>query len=137
MMRNKKSNWAKITLRSLEEQLHQLPQPQTPETLKARLFATIPEHPPQMNPAQQLKWRFQIRKFAATAAAAVLIFAFMFSVNHVLSVPPNGLLTELEDISLNYIAQQQYFLYDQSDAPLAVTLLPDMQKMINPNDIGY
>jgi hypothetical protein len=106
-----------MTLRSLEERLRHLPQPQVPKTLKARLFATIPDTQPQIDVAGRSKWRFNIRNFGATAAAAVLIFAFVFTLNHALSIPPQALLTELEDVSLWYTGQQ-YFMYDQNDAPL-------------------
>jgi len=126
-----------MTLRSLEERLRHLPQPQVPKTLKARLFATIPDTQPQIAGVGRLKWHFRIRNFGATAAAAVLIFAFMFTVNHALSIPPQALLTELEDVSLCYTGRQQHLLYDQNDAPLALTSLPDMQRLINPNEIGY
>jgi hypothetical protein len=125
-----------MTLRSLEERLRHLPQPQVPKALKARLFATIPDTQPQIVGAGQIKWHFRIRNFGATAAAAVLIFAFMFTVNRALSIPPQALLTELEDVSLWHTGQQ-YYMYDQNDAPLVVTSLPDMQRFINPNEIGY
>jgi hypothetical protein len=106
-----------MTLRSLEERLRHLPQPQVPKTLKARLFATIPDTQPQISGAGRSKWRFYIRNFGVTTAAAVLIFAFAFTVNHALSTPSQALLTELEDVSLWYTGQQ-YFMYDQNDAPL-------------------
>ncbi len=137
MIPSKEPNWANVTLKSLEERLRRLPPPQAPKTLKARLFATIPDTQPQAAGTHELKWRFRVRNFGATAAAAVLIFAFMFTVNHALSIPPQALLTELEDVSLCYTGLQQHFLYDQNDAPLAVTSLPDLQWLVNPNELGY
>jgi hypothetical protein len=138
MMQNGKQKWKNTTLKSLEARLRSLGKVKVPETLKVKLFATIPDPLPQPVLTHEHKWRFRVRSFSATAAAAVLIFAFMFMVNHALSTPTQALLTELDDVSLCYRGAQPYSMYDHNDGAFAKIMPRRLQRLIiNPNELGY
>ena len=139
MMQNGKQKWKNTTLKSLGARLRSLDKVKVPETLKVKLFATIPAPPSQPVLTHEHKWRFRVRSFSATAAAAVLIFAFMFMVNHALSTPTQALLTEIDDVSLWKTGwTQPYSLYDHNDGAFAKILPRRLQRLIiNPNELRY
>ena len=122
-MKNKEQNWKNVTLKSLEARLRRFPKHKPPETLKAKLLATIPNTQPQPAQKSQIKLQSRLWNFGAITAAAAVILAFMFMLNYALSTPSQMLFTELNDTSLSYAASGPLFLeYDQNDTCLAMTL---------------
>jgi len=116
MADNQKHNWQNVTLKSLGRQLRRLRQVQVPQTLKAKLLAAIPDRPAKAAPYHHVQWRPQAWDFGVTAAAAVLIFALICTVNYGLSVPSQVLLTKINDTSLCYPGPDlNSFLDDQNN----------------------
>lgn len=128
-----------MTLKSLEARLRCLSQVEVPETLKAKLFAAIPEREQKATPQYQVPCRRRVWRFGAAAAAAVLIFGLLFSINYGLSVPSQVLFTELNDTSLCYTRwNQSNFLYDQNNTCIEKSLPFDLKwPVINQNGPGY
>jgi hypothetical protein len=50
MTENKEQDWENITLKSLEAKLQSLSELQVPQSLRAKLFASIPERQPRVAP---------------------------------------------------------------------------------------
>ena len=140
-------NWQGITMagsreqkrkdKSLEAQLRCLSQVEVSETLKARLFAAIPDR--EQKAALQGQVHYRRRAWSLGVAAAVLIFALMFLINYGLSVPSQTLFTELNDTSLCCTRwDQNNFLYDQNNAGIEQSLPFDLKwPVINQNEPGY
>jgi len=123
MTENQEQKWEYMRLKSLEAELRCLPEVEVPETLEDKLLAAIPDRGAKVAPEHQAKWHVRAWDFGATATAAVLILALMLMVNYGLSVPPQMLLTELNDTSLCYTRwDQNNFLYDQNNACVEKTL---------------
>lgn len=126
-MTHKKNKSKDLSLKSLETKLRLLPKAKASQTLKSRLFATIPNKPIGISYDFQLKRDFRIWNFSTTAAAAVLIVAFMFMVNYALSNPAPISMIEQNDTSLFSGSNQQYFFNDQNDF-LAAMIFPNHSK---------
>lgn len=101
--------------------MRNLPEPDAPETLKAKLLAAVPQARTAGMPQPLIQWFPRAWDFGVTAAAAALILALLTMVNYGLSVPAQPLLTEFNDTSLCYAAWDRgNFLYDQNN-----TFMPD------------
>jgi hypothetical protein len=100
MTENKEHDWENITLKSLEAKLQSLSEVQVPQSLRAKLFATIPERQPPVAPAHQVQWRLGAWGFGA-AAVVVLILALIFLPNYGPSVPSKTLIMDLNDKTID------------------------------------
>ena len=114
MAENQEHKWKNISPKSLEKKLRSLPEVKFPEKLKAKLLAAIQSKQQKISISHQLEWHLGARELAATAAAAIFIFASMLMVSYGLPNPPQTLLTELNDPSLRYTMWDQNLFYDQN-----------------------
>ncbi len=100
MTENKEQDWENITLKSLEAKLQSLSELQVPQSLRAKLFASIPERQPRVAPTHPVQWRLGAWGFGA-AAVVVLILALIFLPNYGPSVPPKTLIIDLNDKTID------------------------------------
>jgi len=100
MTENQEKKWDDMTLESLEAELCSFPQVDVPETLEAKLLATIPDRRPEASMENSVRRHLGAWDFGVTAAAVVLILALMLTVNYGLSEPSQTLSEQLTDMSL-------------------------------------
>ena len=117
MIKNNKRKGENITLKSLENTLRRFPEVQPPETLKSKLFETIPRGP-KVKPGTQIKLRYRFWNYGVPTVAAALILAFMFMVNCALTISDTS-FTPSEDTSLYFAEPVLRILYDQNDTSSA------------------
>jgi hypothetical protein len=106
MAGNREQKWEDITLKSLEKRLRCLPEVEIPETLKAKLFASIPPGQPKNARELHMQWRSGAWAFGA-AVAAVVILALIFMPNYGASVPSKRLIADLNDRTICYALADQ------------------------------
>jgi len=117
MNKNRKPTPEDLTLESLEAQLRSLPDVETPETLKTKLVAAIPDRQPKTSVEHRAMHHPRLWDFGLTAAAAILILALMLTANYGLSTPSRTLSAQLYDTSLWCPGlEQRYFQFDQNNA---------------------
>jgi len=125
MTQNHKEKCKGVTLKSLETRLRNLAEVEVPETLRAKLFATIPDSQAKVTPEYRVRWRLGAWVFGA-AAAAVLILALVVTQNYNPSMPSQALITDPKDISLCYVPA------DRNNARYGL-----QQLTISQNEPGY
>ncbi|MHC4434914.1 MAG: hypothetical protein ACYTBS_24000 [Planctomycetota bacterium] len=120
MKENHKQTRQDITLKSLEARLRSLPEPAIPETLEARLHATIPERPTETIRGHLFRQWLKAYGIWATAAA-VMILALVLAVNHGPPSPSHRFVADLNDGVARYVPA------DQNAVPIEDT------NFVNPN----
>ncbi len=117
--KNKPENW---TLRSMEKKLRSFPKIEPPESLEAKLMATLQTHPP---PVRYFHPAFHVRlaRFVASAAAALLILSLILMINYGLSTGPSALFAQF-DTSLSYPAYNSNYFFVSRDDNAADRIFP-------------
>lgn len=101
---NQEHKWA--TLKSLEAHLRRLAEIEVPETLKAKLFAAIPDEQPKAGPKHCVRWWPGAWGFGATAAA-ILVLALILVTNYGTSGPSRKLIADINDKPSYYTLADQ------------------------------
>jgi len=96
MAGNQEQEWKDMKLESLEAELRCLPGVRIPETLKAKLFARIPDSEAGASGESRVQWWARVWRFGA-AVAAVVILALIFVPNYGPSGPSNVTIADLND----------------------------------------
>jgi hypothetical protein len=117
MTANQEQKWEDMTLKSLEKRLRSLPEVKIPETLKTKLFASIPPGQPKTAREFHMQWWSGAWTFGA-AVAAVVILVLIFMPNYGASVPSKRLIADLNDRTICYALadQNNVFIKDANRA---------------------
>jgi hypothetical protein len=106
MKENHKRMAKELTLKSLEVKLRSLPDPRTPESLEAKLHATIPQEPMEIIRDHPVRRRLQTYGLWATAAA-VLILAWVLASNSGPPAPSRRFVADLNDRTGHQVPSDQ------------------------------
>ncbi|MFC1635834.1 hypothetical protein ACFL5Z_13425 [Planctomycetota bacterium] len=106
MKENHKRTWKDMTLKSLKAKLRSLPEPIIPETLKTRLYATIPRRPTETIRERPVRRWLKAYGLWATAAA-VLILALVLASNHGPPASSHRLVADLNDGTSRHVPTDQ------------------------------
>ena len=104
MVENQEHKWA--TLKSLEAHLRRLAEIEVPETLKAKLFAAIPDEKSKAGSKHCGRWWPGAWGFGATAAA-ILVLVLIFVTNYGTSGPSRNLIADINDKPAYYTLADQ------------------------------
>ena len=100
MKENHDFNLDKMTSKSLKEKLRSIPKLKVPVTLRAKLFDTIPQKRTKKSSDCNLKHRFGILSFPASAAAAMILL-FIIVLSYSPSTPSYNSDIDFNNISNN------------------------------------
>lgn len=115
MTENQEHEWENVTLRSLEAKLRSLPDPEIPQSLKAKLFAATPAGQPGVTPKLQARQWLGAWGFGVTVTA-VLILALIIASNQGPSVPTHPLVADINDrTTRNGLADQNTPLIEDTN----------------------
>lgn len=106
MKDNQKQTWEDMTLKSLEAKLRSLPEPGIPETLEARLHATIPKRPLETIQVRPVRRRLTAYGLWATAAA-ILILVLILASNQGPPAPSHRFVADLNDRTGRHVPTDQ------------------------------
>jgi hypothetical protein len=106
MSRNQKDEWKDLTSELLEARLRSLPNVDVPGSLKARLFATIPDSKAGLTRTHHIQWRPRAWSLGV-AAAAVLAVILILAPDYWLSVAPRTLIPNLNDGPTRFVLADQ------------------------------
>ena len=96
-----------FTLKSLEAKLRSLPEPKIPETLEAKLHATIPQKPIEIIRDHPIRRRLQAYGLWTTAAAAVLVLAWVLASDYAPPASSQRFVMDLNDRASRQVPSDQ------------------------------
>ena len=106
MKRNQEEKREDIMFNTLEAKLRSLPEVEVPKSLKAKLFAKIPDSKVECTRKYQVQSRTRVWGLGI-AAAAIVILAVIFSPNYDPSVPSREVIADLNDRTTRYLLADQ------------------------------
>jgi hypothetical protein len=106
MSKNQGNKWENLTLDLLETRLRHLPTADVPESLKARLFATIPDSKKGGTREYRVQWWPRIWRVGA-AAAAVFAVVLILTSDYRSFMSPRSFITNLREKPVRYLLADQ------------------------------